>query len=282
MTELWAEADAGRDLFWGPGGRDAAPAAHGEYQFVARDTTGKSPGYDVRDAQGRLWSVKLGPEAQSEVVVSRLLWAAGYFQPPTYYLPGWTLTGAPDPSSPNPQPAGRFRLELEGEQKVGSWSWSANPFVGTEPLRGLFVLMVMVNNWDLKTQQNPLYELTREDGASLRRYVVRDLGASLGSTRWFFPGSKSVVADFERERFIHSVRDGQVRFHYRGAWREPHLKRGVAPSDVRWIAGRLARLSAGQWSDAFRAAGYGEMDARRYVVRLRQKVEEGLGLADGS
>lgn len=43
--------------------------AEGKYTFVARDTTGKSPGYDVRDAQGRLWSVKRGPEAQSEVVV---------------------------------------------------------------------------------------------------------------------------------------------------------------------------------------------------------------------
>jgi hypothetical protein len=46
MTELWAEAEAGRNLFWGSGGRDAAPDRQGEYQFVARDTTGKSPGYD--------------------------------------------------------------------------------------------------------------------------------------------------------------------------------------------------------------------------------------------
>ena len=112
----------------------------------------------------------------------------------------------------------------------------------------------------------------------LRRYAVRDLGASLGSTRWFFPGSKSNVADFERERFIHSVRDGQVRFHYHGAWREPHLKRGVTPADVRWISERLARLTPAQWSDAFRAAGYTETDTQRYVVRLRQKVDEGLAV----
>jgi hypothetical protein len=279
MAELWAEAGPARDLFWGVGGRDAAPDPNGEYQFVARDTTGKSPGYDVRDAQGRLWSVKLGPEAQSEVVVSRLLWAAGYFQPATYYLPNWTLVGAPDP---NPQPAGRFRLEAERETPVGRWSWSANPFVGTEPLRGLFVLMVMVNNWDLKTQQNPLYELTGGSAGPVRRYVVRDLGASLGSTRWFFPGSKSNVDDFERERFIHSVHNGHVRFHYRGAWREPHLKRGVTPADVRWISERLGRLTAEQWNDAFRAAGYTETDTARYVLRLRQKVDEGLDVAGGS
>ena len=113
----------------------------------------------------------------------------------------------------------------------------------------------------------------------LRRYVVRDLGAALGNTRWFFPGSKSNLDDFERERFIHSVDDGKVRFHYHGAWREPHLKRGVTPSDVRWISERLARLTATQWSDAFRAAGYTDGDTQRFVVRLRQKVDEGLAVA---
>jgi hypothetical protein len=246
---------------------------------VARDTTGKSPGYDVRDGEGRLWSVKLGPEAQSEVVVSRLLWAAGYFQPATYYLPSWTLAGTSDA---NPQPPGRFRLEADDQMRVGHWSWSANPFVDTAQMRGLFVLMVMVNNWDLKTQQNPLYELTGGSDGPVRRYVVRDLGASLGSTRWFFPGSKSNVDDFEGERFIQSVHDGHVRFHYRGAWREPHLKRGVTPADVRWISERLARLTPAQWSDAFRAAGYTESETERYVLRLRQKVDEGLEVADGS
>ena len=279
MAELWAEPGPARDMFWGVGGREAAPDSEGEFQFVARDTTGKSPGYDVRDAQGRLWSVKLGPEAQSEVVVSRLLWAAGYFQPATYYLPSWTLAGAP---GANPQSAGRFRLEAEGETRIDRWSWSANPFVGTTPLRGLFVLMVMVNNWDLKTQQNPLYELTGGSAGPVRRYAVRDLGASLGQTRWFFPGSKSNVDDFERERFIHSVRNGHVRFHYRGAWREPHLKRGVTPADVRWISARLARLTAEQWNDAFHAAGYTEIDTARYVLRLRQKVTDGLDMATGS
>lgn len=275
MSELWAEPEGGRDLFWGPGGGEAAPDPQAKYQFVARDTTGKSPGYDVRDAQGRLWSVKLGPESQSEVVVSRLLWAAGYFQPATYYLPSWTLVSS---SESSPQPAGRFRLEADGEERIGRWSWSANPFVGTTPLRGLFVLMVIVNNWDLKTQQNPLYELTTAGAGPLRRYAVRDLGASLGGTRWLFPGSKSNVDDFEEERFIESVRDGQVRFHYRGAWREPSLKRDVNAADVRWISERLARLSASQWSDAFRAAGYNESDTERFVKRLRQKVDDGVNV----
>ena len=73
--------------------------------------------------------------------------------------------------------------------------------------------------------------------------------------RWLFPGSKSNVEDFEQGRFIESVHDGEVRFHYRGGWRERRLKRGVSTANVRWIAERLARLSPAQWRDAFRAAG---------------------------
>lgn len=275
MSQLWIEAEAGRDLFGGPGGAADAPNSQVEYTFVKKDTTGKSPGFDVRDPQGRLWSVKLGPEAQSEVAVSRLLWGAGYYQPATYFLPSWRLTGSPTDAAV--QPAARFRLEADDAKNVDAWAWGENPFVGTPQLRGLFVLMVMVNNWDLKTQQNKIYELAQPGGPPQRRYVVRDLGAALGNTRWFFPGSKSNVEDFERERFIHSVNDeGRVRFHYHGAWREPHLKRGVTSGDVRWISGNMARLTPEQWSDAFRAAGYDAADTQRYVRTLRQKVDEGL------
>ena len=41
------------------------------------------------------WSVKLGPEAHTEVVLSRVLSAVGYHQPPVYYLPAWQLGGGP-------------------------------------------------------------------------------------------------------------------------------------------------------------------------------------------
>lgn len=87
--------------------------------------------------------------------------------------------------------------------------------------------------------------------------------------------------DFGHERFIHSVSGGRVSFDDRGAWREPRLSRGVTPADVHWISERLARLSPGQWTDAFRAAGYTQADSARYVARLRQKVEEGLLPAAG-
>ena len=107
LAALWEEpADLERrDLFYGPGGPDRAPSA-ASYEFIARDTSGKSPGYDVRDDRGRLWSVKLGIESQSEVTASRVLWAVGYHQPATYYVPEWTLTG----TVAGRQPAASFRV----------------------------------------------------------------------------------------------------------------------------------------------------------------------------
>ena len=87
MSELWNEPNTPRDLFVGPGGSESAPDPLAPYRFVSLDVTGASRGYDVVDARGRRWSVKLGVEAQPEVVVSRLLWAIGDHQPATYYLP---------------------------------------------------------------------------------------------------------------------------------------------------------------------------------------------------
>src|SRR5262249_9998090 len=88
VAELWIDPGdvASRDLSAGPGGAELTPDAAATYTFAKEKTHGTSPGYRVRDAAGRRWSVKLGAEAQPEVVVSRLLWAAGYHQPPTYYV----------------------------------------------------------------------------------------------------------------------------------------------------------------------------------------------------
>ena len=93
MADLWQEPSdlERRDLMYGPGGRALVPSERAGYAMLEVDKKGFSPGYDVRDGQGRKWSVKLGPEAQTEVVASRLLWAIGYHQPVIYYVFCWTL-----------------------------------------------------------------------------------------------------------------------------------------------------------------------------------------------
>jgi hypothetical protein len=276
MAEFWAEpADVrSRNLFEGAGGARLAPDPQGRYSLIEVDDTGFSPGYDVKDEAGRIWSVKLGPEARTEVVVSRILWAMGYHQPPVYYLPRWTLV---DKGATRTEPQARFRLE-SGREDVGDWSWRNNPFLDTQPFAGLFVLMVIVNNWDLKSQQNAIYEVSGNGGGPGVQYVIKDLGASFGKTSWWLPGNRDEIEDFEKEPFITGVSKNRVQFAFRGAWLEPQLIDSVTPADVRWICDRLARLSPQQWLDAFRAGGYTEAEASRFIRRLQEKIGQGLEL----
>jgi hypothetical protein len=265
-----------RDLLHGPGGATRAPAANGSFAFLRAKKAGTQPGYDVTDAHGQEWSVKQGIEAQAEVVASRLLWAVGYHQSFLYYVPKWTLTRDGRTST---QPGGRFRLEPPEQSKIGEWSWRNNRFLDTRPMAGLFVMMVMINNWDLKTSNNKIYERTGDSDTRIR-YVVSDLGAAFGKTNWFAFRTKDDLKGFEREGFIRRIDRNRVLFHFEGAWREPQLHASVTPDDVRWICGLLNRLSARQWHDAFRAGDYDPEVAERYIRHLQKKIAEGLRLAE--
>ena len=279
-AQLWNEpADLEtRDLFAGPAAGTSAPDSATPFTFVKADTTGFSPGYDVRDASGMTWSVKLGSEAQTEIVSSRLLWAIGYHQVPTYYMTTWSMTGGPEA---NPG-AGRFRPETTDRKVVGEWSWYENDFVHTQPFKGLIVANLILNNWDWKSSNNKVYEL--EGGR--RHYVVRDLGASLGKTsspapfRWLgtriAQGNRNNLEDFEQQGFIQGVSGDRVNFDYSGIYGK--VVDTVTVRDVVWTSRLLSRLSDAQWNDAFRAAGYPADQASRYVAKLKSKVAEGLAL----
>jgi hypothetical protein len=250
------------------------------------DTSGFSPGFDVRDAEGLDWSVKLGPEAQSEVVASRILWAIGFHQPATYYLAQWTLTGEVS----GPQPAARFRPVLPGEEVVGEWSWYENPFVGSQPYGGLVVANLILNSWDWKTSNNKIYRLAKADNGVARRFVVRDLGASLGKftyptvlkwfrLRGFGQGTRNDLPGFESQGFIRRIDGDRVEFDYRGIYRD--VLDSVQPADVRWVCTLLSRLTDAQWRDAFRAGGYNAEQSVRYIAKIKSKVAQGLQLTSG-
>ena len=98
---------------------------------------------------------------------------------------------------------------------------------------------------------------------------------ALRSDELAVPGTRSDVDGFEREPFSDKVEGNRVTFHFQGGWHEPHLVAGVTPADVRWISNLLARLSPRQWNDAFKAGGYGEAEAARYIKRLRAKIADG-------
>ena len=285
VDELWqAPSDLERrDLYSGPGGRTVMPKET-TFAFVARDTSGWSPGFDVRSGNGLDWSVKLGPEAQSEVVSSRILWAIGYHQPPTYYLAEWTLTGAES----GPQPAGRFRPQVKGQEVIGDWSWYENPFVGSRAFSGLIVANLILNSWDWKTTNNKIYALDEPIDGVRRQFMVRDLGASLGKTtyptvlkwfrlRGFGQGTRNDLDGFEAQGFITGVdEDSQPDFDYRGIYRD--VINAVTLADVRWTCALLSRLTDEQWRDAFRAGGYNPQQTSRYVAKIKAKIAQGLAI----
>jgi hypothetical protein len=186
-----------------------------------------------------------------------------------------------------------------------AWSLSARffdlegrgrPVVVRERLRqharvkGLVVANLMMNNWDWKTSNNKIYEIRDRDSRESRRiYVVRDLGASLGKTSFpklldWFPmrglgqGSRNDIDDFESQGFIKRVEGEQIDFYYRGI--HQNVLDTVSRSDVVWTSRLMARLADTQWHDAFRAAGYPDDQARRFVAKIKTKVAEGLKLGE--
>jgi hypothetical protein len=282
IAELWQAPKGERDLFLGPGGKEWMPADRA-FEFVAEDTTGFSPGFDVKDAKGIEWSVKTGPEAQSEVVASRILWAIGFHQPPTYYLDKWELKGA----RTGAQEPGRFRPGVPGREVVGDWPWHANPFVGTPEFGGLIVTNLIITSWDWKTSNNKIYQLDKPiDGVS-RWFLVRDVGGSLGKftyptvlkwfrLRGFGQGTRNDLPGFEEQGFIERIDGDKVDFDYRGIYRD--VIGTVTPAQVRWACERLDAVTDRQWSDAFRAGGYTPEQGARYTAKIKEKIAQGLRL----
>jgi hypothetical protein len=276
LAELWIDAPAGRDLFYGVGGRRLMPNADEPFKVIEIKTTGFSDGYTLTDANKHEWSAKFPPEASTEVISSRLLWGLGYHQPPIYLLTKWHADGG---AEPNPQRPARFREkkpDFYGLEDKGPWSYYEGPFVGSRPLNGLLVLQAMLGNSDLKDDQNALYTLNRPVEGAAKWYVARDLGQTLGRTGTF-DAPRGDIDAFEKTRFITGVTNGHVQLDYHG--RHETLFEKISVADVEWICRRLDRLSDRQWRDAFRAGGYNAELSARFIRRMKAKIAEGLALA---
>ena len=279
LAQLWVDPGdvASRDMVYGPWGRGHAPDAKAVYTFVRNKVHGASPGVTVVDPRGVKWSVKQSTEGPVEVMQSRILSALGYHQPPVYYLGEWQAHKA---TSPNPQLPARFRErtpDLHGLDADGTWSYYRNPFVGTRQLNGLLTIQAMLGNSDLKDTQNATYTLKEPFEGARRWYVARDLGQSFGRTG-VLDAPRGDVVVFERTPFIRGVTNGRVQFDYRG--RHKVLFEKISPADVRWACEQLRALSDDQWHDAFRAGGFPQSLADRFIRRMKQKIDEGLSLKD--
>lgn len=277
---LWQEPRdlESRDLFYGSGGREGAPDPNGRYKFIRRSASGTSEKIIVEDDKGRRWTVKFGPEARPETSASRIVWAVGYHVDQNYFVSRVHIRGRGGFEARNV----RFERRDDGWKEDGIWPWDGNPFMGSRELQGLKTLMVLLNNWDLKDENNKV-ALADAKGAAdepLRLYYVGDLGATLGSTGSFFTklpflgnaaaGTKGDPEAFANQTFVDGVQNGKVLFHYKG--KNPSVVEGVTIENARWMGNLLARLSDKQLSDAFRAGGFGDSEVAVYTRAVQSRV----------
>jgi len=264
---LWHEPTdiASRDLFLGSGGEAMKPDLS-KVTFVADETRSYSKKYRVRDGAGNEWVVKVGPEAQSETAATRLIWAAGYFADITYLVPHVDIEGKGSFDN------ARFEARPKGQKRLGQrWDWSKNPFVGTNELQGLKVLMALINNWDIQNHNNNILLVTDEaTGEKEARYFDTDLGASFGKEGNFIGHTRNRPDQYVADtKFITGVEHGMVRFDYKG--KNKHLINDITVAQAKWLGNILSQLSDQQISDAFRAANYSpeQIEALSRVVKAR-------------
>lgn len=272
---LWREPNdiGSRDLLLGPGGAAMKPDLS-RVTFIKEEKGGYSKKYRVKDGQGRVWVAKIGKEAQSETAAVRLVWAAGYVTEINYLVPSLTIDGK-----------GTFenvRLEARPEsvERFDEWAWTENPFVGKRELQGLKVLMALMENWDLKDENNKIIAV-RNGNRNELHYIVSDLGTTFGKTGGqkspmafirSIKGSRNEPDDYVSDEFIDEVRGNTVRLDYDG--KNADLMRDITIADARWIGGLLARLSDQQIEDAFRAANYRPEEVRLLTGAVRKRINE--------
>jgi hypothetical protein len=287
---LWSDRGdaAALDLLNGPGGKEHQPGI--SFKFISENKGGTSPKFEAEDENGVRWKVKLGHEAKSETAATRLVWAAGYNVDEDYYRPQIQVQGMKPLSRgqeyvSNGGIVHEARLERQnGEKKLSNWSWYKNPFIGTREFNGLRVMMALINNWDLKENNNDVYDASGAEG----RHVISDLGASLGRTGNSFSRSRGVMKDYAETKFVKKVtpKDVDLVMHsrpffltifnfpyYRNRTRMERVAKHIPIADARWIGNRLSRFSPEQIRDCFRAAGFSPEEVEGYATIVMQRIE---------
>jgi hypothetical protein len=293
---LWEDPGniAQKDLFLGRGGAEHQPK--GPFTFVSEDHNGTNPKFDVRDADGKKWRVKLGTEARPEVVASRLLWAVGYFANEDYLLPNATVANlnmrrGRDLIHGDAITDARFARKPGSEKKIGDWRWKSNPFKGSRELNGLRVMMAVMNNWDLKDVNNAVYQ---DDKHDRQIFLVSDVGATFASNdeHIHHDTDKGNLASYEHSKFITKKTGKDVSFGTPmlpvGLLREGPVLLGetvrrsaidwigkdIPIADARWVGGMLAQLSHKQLEDAFRAGNFPDDEREAFVSIVESRIAE--------
>jgi hypothetical protein len=143
---------------------------------------------------------------------------------------------------------------------------------------------VLLNNWDLKDDNNKIVRPNKKGGGDRdeRIYYVADLGATFGTTGSFFSklaffanapaGTKGDPDGYSKQQFIDGVRNGQVIFHYKG--KNKKAIGGISVENARWMGNLLGRLSDKQLSEAMRAGGFNDSEVSVYTRAIRNRIDQ--------
>jgi hypothetical protein len=127
------------------------------------------------------------------------------------------------------------RREAHGKLDVGEQSIPRQP-----EFRGLKILMVMLNNWDMKDDNNEILAMRGDTtGEGELRYIISDLGATFGKTGGFLSRSRNDVPDYVKAEFIKKVNGDVIDFSYSG--KNQKLFEGLTVADARWLSNLLKR-----------------------------------------
>jgi hypothetical protein len=266
---LWEPVNIKKqNLFLGPGGTAHTPNLR-RITFIKKETGGNNLKYRIKDGSGREWVAKIADESRPEAAAVRLLWGIGYKTEINYLVPRLTI--------PTRGTYNNVRLEARPAniERGERWDWQDNPFADARELRGLKIMMAMINNWDLKTGNNIILET-----GGRHHYVVSDLGSAFGKmaiTSGFFFNrfgrSVDEPAAFMKSKFINEVTDdGFVDFAYNG--KGAGLLDDITPADAAWAGRLLGQLSNKQLDDAFRAANYSASERRTLIQALTGRIRE--------
>jgi hypothetical protein len=195
---------------------------------------GYNPGFQIKDADGRKWIVKLDHPGSAQAgsgagtVSSRLVWAAGYnisldqtvtFRREDLHVETQLAkAGSKDPPITEADLAGLLALGAHGSD--GRYYGGASLFLPGKPvgpidlrgrrrddpndwyqhknrreLRGLYVFYSWLNNWDVKDHQSLDMYSKRGDGSGHVTHYLLDVNGSLGAAA---EGAKPLPHGYEK------------------------------------------------------------------------------------
>jgi hypothetical protein len=259
------------------------------FHFVRERLSGTSPKATVLDSAGVKWRIKGGPEVRAESLATRLVGALGYHVEPTWFVASGKIEGArsltraarlirPDGSFSN---ASFERRDPNLKPLPEDWAWNNNPFIGTDQLNGLKVLVMLVADWDNKDVRdrrigsNTGILERRIDGREQLVYAVKDWGQTLGG---WGPGLKPNAWNCERftaqtKTFLQGHKGNYLSFGFTGQ-HTTDFKNDITIENVRWLMRYLDRITDTQLHSGLKASGATPEEMACLATQLGERIKQ--------